>query len=401
MYGNKETLLKSLHICLKLSIMVFDENFQLDYEYQSDKTFTFLYDFTKIFKSDSNKGKIFYYMTGKFNELFFIYNYKKKRYVFGPFKCLEIDKEIFNSNMRYRNMKLTEREKLFKNLESLPTYSLSDMRDILLMVHYFFTGRIEDLLHEPIHTYVAEVSGAILVEHIDNVLSQNYDPEMYLFLYEKKILKYVASGDVEKLKEMVTKLSNAPMPNSTGDSIRSEKNYSIIVFEKLAQTAIGIGMDLIFAYQMRDSFIKRSELSKTLQDILFIRDSAIVFFTKEIGNVKKKHLSPTVTSITQYIGLNIYKRLTVKEIAEYFSMSESKLRMIFKEEMEITLYKYILEMKIKEGKKMLKKKASVNEVAFALGFSDSSHFSKSFKKVTGTTPKQYQQSIDADLLCNL
>ena len=35
------------------------------------------------------------------------------------------------------------------------------------------------------------------------------------------------------------------VPVVSGDNVRSEKNYSIVVFEKLAQAAINMGMDLI------------------------------------------------------------------------------------------------------------------------------------------------------------
>ena len=40
------------------------------------------------------------------------------------------------------------------------------------------------------------------------LLSQNYDPEIYLFLYENKILEYVVNGNVQELSNMIFKLSN-------------------------------------------------------------------------------------------------------------------------------------------------------------------------------------------------
>ena len=80
---------------------------------------------------------------------------------------------------------------------------------------------------------------------------------MYLYLYEHKILDYVRSGDVNKLRDMVFKLSNGVIPAVTGDTLRSEKNYSIVVFEKLSQAGIELGMDIITAYGESWSFIKR------------------------------------------------------------------------------------------------------------------------------------------------
>jgi AraC-like DNA-binding protein len=35
---------------------------------------------------------------------------------------------------------------------------------------------------------------------------------------------------------------------------------------------------------------------------------------------------------------------------------------------------------------------SISELALHLGFSDQSHFSRAFRKMTGTTPKRYQST---------
>jgi len=36
---------------------------------------------------------------------------------------------------------------------------------------------------------------------------------------------------------------------------------------------------------------------------------------------------------------------------------------------------------------------SINDIAYACGFSDPKYFSKCFKQATGKTPKQYKDSI--------
>ncbi|HFP8474689.1 TPA: YSIRK-targeted surface antigen transcriptional regulator, partial [Enterococcus faecium] len=100
----------------------------------------------------------------------------------------------------------------------------------------------------------------------------------------------------------VFNLSNGIIPSVSGDTIRSEKNYSIIVFEKLAQTSITLGMDIIEAYQSRDALIQENELAVSLPEVLKVRDSGIVYYTKEIGKTKIEHLSPLISSVVQFIG---------------------------------------------------------------------------------------------------
>ena len=54
----------------------------------------------------------------------------------------------------------------------------------------------------------------------------------------------------------------------------------------------------------------------------------------------------------------------------------------------------ILERIILEAKRHLQhSNASVKEIAYALGFKDSSYFSKVFKSMTGVSPNQYQVEL--------
>ncbi|HAP7855034.1 TPA: helix-turn-helix domain-containing protein, partial [Enterococcus faecium] len=71
----------------------------------------------------------------------------------------------------------------------------------------------------------------------------------------------------------------------------------------------------------------------------------------------------------------------------------TKLRESFKNEMHITIYNYISKRKVSAAKIMLKSNYTISEVSLGLGFSDSSHFSRVFKKYVGVSPKQYQLGL--------
>ncbi|MCC4085755.1 YSIRK-targeted surface antigen transcriptional regulator [Enterococcus faecalis] len=395
MYRNEKALLKLLHVSLKLPIVLFDEKYNIVEEYKSDRTLLISYDFKLIIKKAYKENLKFSYINGNYNELFLLYVHDKNFFLFGPFICNRIDKKMFDSIMQYQDIKNSQKNLLYNFLNKLPLFSLGDTRDILMLINYLFTGEMEDLMHIPLHNHLQSFVNDIQTEKLNTLLSQNYDPEAYLFLYEKKILQYVESGNIDELKKMIFTMSNGVVPSVSGNVLRSEKNYSIIVFEKLAHSAIAMGMDVINAYQSRDSFVRRNELSINITEVLQIRDMAIVYYTSEIRKARVKKLSPLVSSIVQYIGLNMYTKISVKKIACYFSMSEAKLRVSFKREMHISIHNYILKRKVSEAKVMLKANIMINEIALLLGFCDSSHFSKVFKKLTGTTPKQYQMSLDS------
>lgn len=385
-------MIKSLHICLRLPIIVFDENLEIIEEYRSNRTTVLFSDYENILHDALESHELFNFISGELNDMFLLYNFENFHILFGPFKCNHINKTFFNKDMKKLKVSPRDQELLYTYLEELPLFSTSELRDILIMVHYFFSGEIKDLMTDKVHFDAKKYSTEITDQRIEYLISQNFDSNMYLYLYEHKILDYVRAGDVNKLRDMVFKLSNGVVPAVTGDSLRSEKNYSIVVFEKLSQTGIELGMDIITAYSSRDLFIKKTELSTTLDEILQVRDAAIVYYTNEVNEVSAKHLSPLITSIVQYINTNMYRPLKVKELAHQFNISESKLRSLFKAELGSTVQDFITDRKISEAKLMLKSNVTTNEVAYTLGFADASHFSRVFKKLVGQTPKQYQQT---------
>lgn len=219
------------------------------------------------------------------------------------------------------------------------------------------------------------------------------ESKVCLYNYEKNLSSIVQEGDVHKLKEIIFSLRNTFIPVVSGDTLRSEKNYSIIAFDRLAQIAIQSGMDIADAYHSREEFMRDSELATSMPDVLKIRDASLVFYTQKVSELRDnrwKHVSPTVNAIIQYISVNLHKSITTAELAQHFNMSESKLRQIFKRDTGLTIYQYTSNMKIEEAKTLLRSGYAINHISDVLGFTDPSHFSKFFKKHTGESPKTYQ-----------
>lgn len=80
----------------------------------------------------------------------------------------------------------------------------------------------------------------------------------------------------------------------------------------------------------------------------------------------------------------------LNELALIASMSETKLKQLFKQTFGDTIYNYYQKARMEEAAFLLKQaKHSVSEVGYELGFSNLSHFSRLFEKQYGITPKKF------------
>lgn len=98
-----------------------------------------------------------------------------------------------------------------------------------------------------------------------------------------------------------------------------------------------------------------------------------------------------VEAVKQWIREHIYESLTRQGIADHFSLNADYLGKIFKKETGEAIGSYIAMEKIKEAKRCLATGAkSVSEICTELGYENFSYFSKTFKKYTGMSPREYR-----------
>lgn len=89
----------------------------------------------------------------------------------------------------------------------------------------------------------------------------------------------------------------------------------------------------------------------------------------------------------QIIMDNLETPKTIRELSRMVGMNECYLKKGFKVTFGKTIHEFQQIQRIEKSKELLKEgKYSINEVAFKMGFGSASHFSSSFKKISGMRP---------------
>jgi AraC family transcriptional regulator len=105
-------------------------------------------------------------------------------------------------------------------------------------------------------------------------------------------------------------------------------------------------------------------------------------------------LSPMqVSRVREYIRAHLASDLGLAKMAGQVNLSPHYFSMLFKHAVGVSPHHYVLQERIREGQRLLAVGGtSISELALNLGFSDQSHFSRAFRRMTGTTPKRYQRT---------
>lgn len=126
------------------------------------------------------------------------------------------------------------------------------------------------------------------------------------------------------------------------------------------------------------------------------KDSSISHYLLSLINTISEHRNDTqnqnlIHSIVQYLDHNIRSQIRLDDVAKQFHISRAHLIHIFKIEFGLTPYDYFLKQKIKVAEKLIRESdMQIQQIASELAFSDSHHFSTSFKKIHGISPTEYR-----------
>jgi AraC-like DNA-binding protein len=95
----------------------------------------------------------------------------------------------------------------------------------------------------------------------------------------------------------------------------------------------------------------------------------------------------------EYLEAHLTQDISLEEMAKLAGLSQSQFARSFKISTGMPPYKWFLDARIKRAQELLlHSKESLASVAIQTGFADQSHFTKTFRRATGATPKDWQRS---------
>ena len=102
-----------------------------------------------------------------------------------------------------------------------------------------------------------------------------------------------------------------------------------------------------------------------------------------------------------YMKENLKSKLTVQEIAQAVSLSESRFYSVFKKEMGVSPVTYLNNYRLSVAAELLlKTDQTVTEISDAVGISDSIYFNKIFRKAYQMPPSKYRKIYKKELSQN-
>ncbi|MFD0751349.1 AraC family transcriptional regulator [Mucilaginibacter calamicampi] len=110
-------------------------------------------------------------------------------------------------------------------------------------------------------------------------------------------------------------------------------------------------------------------------------------------NHSRRDFPTTFLRLEQTLRQNLARQWTVEEMAAFAGMGTTAFTEKVKNYSGFSPLNYLINLRITEAIKLLKRnEVNVTDIALAIGFYSSQHFSTTFKKLTGYTPSEFRKN---------
>jgi len=205
---------------------------------------------------------------------------------------------------------------------------------------------------------------------------------------KEELRKRVNKGDSgARVSELIESLENFSEGNIDLYKLRIREVLCVLTDDTIAS-----GGDAKTLLERNNVNLRKIEDAKSAELLTEITENEAKKISHIIENIPKQRRREVVEQAKAYIIENLDSDLTIDVLANQLHVSRSYLTTAFKEQEGLTINQLITQMRIEKAKLMLKGN-QVTDVAFKVGYNNSNYFSTVFKKVTGMTPKEYQNGL--------
>lgn len=327
-----------------------------------------------------------------------VVNFDGKRIVAGPTRQVPASEQDLKTLAFEQDVPQADFDDFVKGMKTIMTIPLTSVLQMLANFNHVVNDgekltltdlAIYDHEQEKMTEVLAQESAARTIDKLEGAdvtyAHNTMDVEAY-------ILAAVRKGDVIGLQNYFAKMPAVRKGLVAQDHLRQEKNILIVTSTLVSREAIRGGMDVEDALTLSESYIQKCELMQNTADLTNLNYRMILDYAERMEKLHfGGHPSPLVAEVIKYVRKNLSEFVTVEDLAKHLCRGRSRLSTDFKKETGENLSEFILKLKIDEAKRLLRytDKPAV-DIAFYLGFSSQSHFSRTFKKYVELTPNEYR-----------
>ncbi len=237
-------------------------------------------------------------------------------------------------------------------------------------------------------------SQSVIEKNFHEIKSHNLDT-MYIhppYFLEREMINMIKKGDNKNAQRLLVETNKQQRAQLSADPVRSLKNSIICSCTLYARAAIEAGSLPEEAFTLSDAFINAVEHAVSKSELEALESEMLKEYCHMVSEVNHSKYSNIVLQTINNANQTLTDKITLKELADRVFVHPNYLSSLFKKEVNISLFEYILKRKVEESVYFIKyTDMPLAAIAGKFHFCSQSYYIKTFKKYLGVTPNWYRR----------
>ena len=311
----------------------------------------------------------------------------------GPF--IMVEKQDFIDCELLDHAQLSE-EKLKLALEALeeipqvPPHRVNHLSTLLFMAVGFMNNVSAEnqlLANQRSDAIQGQITAYIMT------LKQQENGTRYPLELERRMLQSMEDQNQEETQRLLNELLGAILFSEGGqmDWVQT-RIYELLVL--MSRAAINNGADPERTLQLNHEYLKKLMQFTSIDSLCFWLSDALNSLMHELFSFADAKHANLLHRCVQYISEHYSEPITLTQMAEEVYLTPSYLCRVFKKETGLTFNEYLNRVRINKAKELLRNRdLRLTDISLMVGYEDQSYFTKVFKRLTGTLPRAYRESL--------
>lgn len=315
----------------------------------------------------------------------------------GPVLLFYPDEKSIENILIMKKMPFHKKDEFMKILDRIPIISFERVCHLGKAL-YLICG-LHSVRCDPVVQLTYGIKSPDTKTVYDRLVCSSYDENendilkaFYEFLVEiKNSIIHGNLAETDKVLSKSTYLFNDLKAHNNDSGFM--KNVCIILCTAACIYSVQANAPYERMMYISEKFINKVRTLNSSDEIISHLIKMLKTFTHAVAISTQNTNSPHINRILKYIEHHYTEKISLTKLSEYIHLNPYYLSSLIKKETKMSLSDNINKKRIEESKNLLiYTNKSVNEIAYAVGYSYQNHFNLVFKKLTGMTPLEFRKN---------
>lgn len=211
---------------------------------------------------------------------------------------------------------------------------------------------------------------------------------------EAKMLDAIRRGNISEATYYQNMFMGYTLDQRVDDPLRNAKDMVIAASTAMRKAVQQADVHPLYIDSLSGQTLKEIEHAENIAQVSALVPRMIRRYCLLVQTYSRERYSGTVRDVLNFVDFHYMEPLSLESLAVKYSVNKNYLSTRFHKEAGMTVTDYINLTRVRRSLKLLSSTSlSMPEIAERCGFSDANYYTRTFKRIHGTTPNEYRKSL--------